>query len=371
MNNHSDAMGNMKKSVLEFPETKPFDLQAAEWLAKLDNTSPSEEDIRSFKRWVHERPEHKQAFEELNEFWGELNVLTQAVGPRETIHRTSSQGRLSFFFGFNVKTAACVACLLLMTISVLSLNPNIWQQGPTVHETALGEQKTIELPDHTIVFLNTNSTIEVLYNDKKRRVRLVKGEAHFDVFHNPDKPFEVFAGNRLVRAIGTAFNVHIREVEVEVIVTEGTVEIDKADPLVFNVSIRHSSKADPNITNAEAQKPAVTNVRVKAGNAAKYDPEQLDQIKLMVTEQVEEKLSWRQGILVFSGEPLAQVVEEISRYTSLKIVIPEKETQQIKIGGHFKIGDTESLFEALRYGFDIQVKYTSENTVYLTRKDDS
>ncbi len=70
-------------------------------------------------------------------------------------------------------------------------------------------------------------------------------------------------------------------------------------------------------------------------------------------------------MLVFKGEPLQSVVDEVSRYTNLKIIIPERSAREMKVGGLFKVGDTESLFEALRDGFDIHVKEVSNDVVYL------
>ena len=93
--------------------------------------------------------------------------------------------------------------------------------------------------------LNTNSILEVSYSDETRHLTLSQGEAHFDVAHNPERPFEVYAGKGLVRAIGTAFTVYLRKVDVEVIVTEGTVEIDSAEPAVTAVT---RADIDPNKT---------------------------------------------------------------------------------------------------------------------------
>ena len=59
------------------------------------------------------------------------------------------------------------------------------------------------------------------------------------------------------------------------------------------------------------------------------------------------------------------MVEEVSRYTLLKIIIPERKTREIKIGGNFEVGETEALFEALREVFGIHVKKISNDMVYL------
>ena len=95
-----------------------------------------------------------------------------------------------------------------------------------LYVTAIGEQKTITLADNSVVQLNTNSRLSVDYNDKLRGIHLIEGEAHFQVAHNPDLPFEVYTGTGVVRAVGTSFSVYIKHKQVEVVVDQGIVEID-------------------------------------------------------------------------------------------------------------------------------------------------
>ena len=136
------------------------------------------------------------------------------------------------------------ALAIVAVASILSL-----PLGTSIYTTGVGEQKTIQLADNSVVQLNTNSRLEVDYSSDLRRLSLTQGEAHFDVAHNPQRPFEVLAGQGLVRAIGTAFTVHIRKIDVEVIVTEGTVELAPAPtPQVTAVPI-----ADSDSTPSQSQ----------------------------------------------------------------------------------------------------------------------
>ena len=399
MSNHSDSQDKQKgnatqdgSSVLEFPETKTIDTQAAEWLAKLDAETPTKADLQAFKCWVNQADEHRIAFEEMVNFWGDMNILTQAVLPREQLH---SQSAPRIFYGFGLgsgyrfglssilnaitrRSITAAFAVLAVTVGLLTTT-DLWAPSPELYITQVGEQKTIQLTDHSIVQLNTNSRLEVDYSDNYRRLKLIQGEAHFDVAHNPERPFEVHAGQGLVRAIGTAFTVHIRKIDIEVIVTEGTVELNHAEqgsqsqqqpqqspqkppsaPIIStNIVIAPNSNPQP---TAQGFKPGL---KVSAGNKVMYDKDLLDEVKLVVATQIEEQLSWRQGMLLFKGEPLQKVVDEVSRYTDLKIIIPERSARELKVGGLFKVGDTESLFEALRDGFGIHVKEVSSDVVYL------
>ena len=91
MSNHNDTHStesskeNNSGAVLDFPDNKSIQTQASEWLAKLDAEQPSKRDLADFKQWVNADSAHRIAFEELVEFWDEMNILTQAVLPRELL----------------------------------------------------------------------------------------------------------------------------------------------------------------------------------------------------------------------------------------------------------------------------------------------
>ena len=353
MSHHSDTQPN-QGAVLAFPEHKSTQTQASEWLAKLDAEQPSPQDLAAFKQWVNADPAHRIAFEELVEFWDEMNILTQAVLPRELMAPQAKPRRALA----PIRAAMGAAALAIVAVaSILSL-----PLGTSIYTTGVGEQKTIQLADNSVVQLNTNSRLEVDYSSDLRRLSLTQGEAHFDVAHNPQRPFEVLAGQGLVRAIGTAFTVHIRKIDVEVIVTEGTVELAPAPtPQVTAVPIANS--------DSTPQPKPDRRLQATAGSMVTFDKNLLSDVEHMVASQLEKQLSWRDGMLVFKAEPLQSVVDEVSRYTNLTIIIPERSAREMKVGGLFKVGDTESLFEALRDGFDIHVKEVSNDVVYLISSD--
>ena len=88
--------------------------------------------------------------------------------------------------------------------------------------TAVGQQRTVTLADGSIVALNTNTIVETDLNHRLRQIYLRKGEAHFQVAHDRSRPFLVHAGDAVVRAVGTAFEVRLRtDQHVDIVVNEG------------------------------------------------------------------------------------------------------------------------------------------------------
>lgn len=345
---------NDTTKVIDFPKDESVQTQAARWLAALDVDHPSEETLAAFKLWINANEVHRREFESAAAFWGDLNILTQVSPPRTNLTANKSS-RMTWRPIF-----ASVAVIFLAVFSVIFFQgfnePRIMS-----YMTAIGEQKTIKLPDQSVVYLNTNSHIVVNYSSTLRGIRLERGEALFEVAHDKAKPFEVSAGDRIVRAVGTAFSVHFqKDNHVEVLVAEGVVEIDKpvspSKPIVSNTALQ----ANPNV---------IKKVRVKAGSQASFGNKVEGTVLVAEMQQIEDKLTWRTGVLVFDREPLESVVNEIGRYTTTKFIVPDKDVREMIVGGVFKVGDNESLFEALQLGFGIQALEVSDNVIQLSKID--
>ena len=91
----------------------------------------------------------------------------------------------------------------------------------------------------------------------------------------------------------------------------------------------------------------------------------LADLEIYNPDDLNQRMAWRQGLLVFTGEPLEQVVEEISRYTQVKIEIPDEEVRAIKVGGQFEVGDTQMMLSALETTFSLRVLREENNRVTI------
>lgn len=345
MNQSSEKTG----AVVDITQQGSIDDQAATWVAKLDSDQPNIDTLAAFKQWINQSPAHKKAFEDYVAVWDQLNTLTHLIPP-------SKQQVLKprwFFIPFASPWAmACSTVLLVVAVMLYQSfsGPNIER-----YTTAIGEQASFTLPDGSTALLNTGSQIEVRYTENSRAIQLLYGEAHFDVVSKANHPFEVFAGQGLVRAVGTAFSVYLRQNDVEVVVTEGVVEIDTLAP-------------PKNSAPAPAPAPAAP-ATVSAGKQATYDRHTAQHILMAEMKKLEQKTAWHQGLLVFDDEPLENVVAEVGRYTKTKIIIPEQQVRQLKVGGQFKVGDTHAMFEALNISFNIHAQIVSDDLVYLVQNN--
>jgi len=372
--------------------------EACEWVAKMHDADLSVEQAEQLRQWMAQSLAHKQELKRMAQRWDELNVLTELAVPLvpEAItadkKQRSPNAALGFFNGLLANATGGLsraslltsAAVVLVLVGLVFTLPNNSMEGSQTYITAIGEQRRITLADNSIVQLNTNSAVVVSYTDSERGIQLQKGEAHFTVSHNPHRPFLVRAGNGLVRAVGTAFSVRLYERSVDVIVTEGRVALNKADALPVSTqgSLPHSLQQSAQHSLQQSTQSAIsepsTNIKLAqntaepayldAGQAAIFDTttHSIELVQGLDRDELERKLLWRNGLIRFAGAPLEEVVAEISRYTALNIVIREPELKALRIGGLFKVGETQKMLDVLESGFGVYAHPVDGNTIYLS-----
>jgi transmembrane sensor len=180
-------------------------------------------------------------------------------------------------------------------------------------------------------------------------VRLEGGEALFQVAKDAARPFVVHAGNASVRAVGTEFNVRMRERHVvEVTVTEGVVAVD-------------GSPANP----GTADDPATAPVRkVAAGEGAMLGVGAVASLALDA-ESLEQRIAWRRDVIELRGETLEQAVAEFNRYRPEPLVLGDPRIGSIRVGGTFATDESAKFLDALQTGFGIKAVEGAQGRVYL------
>lgn len=344
-----------------------IEAEALAWIAQLDGDNISEKDLVAFREWVNRSPAHAREIRELNSLWDELSVLTDMVGPIAEADFVSNQlRRRESFRAWRRRLAFPAAVLALVAAVSIPIRMNqmashveVVQTAevelPTIYRTEIGEHQEYTLADGSKLTLNTGSRVEVDYRKDQRRLRLLQGEALFDVAHDTSRPFLVYAGEGIVRAVGTAFVVHLQGNEFDVIVSEGSVELSSVlpSPVIKSDTVKPKKIASLGI--------------VKAGHKAKYE-NSIASIATLSDVEMTAKMSWQRGLISFHGETLEEVIREVSRYTELNIEIRDPELKRLQVGGVFKSGDTESVFANLKANFDIDTLSNKPGSVILVRK---
>jgi transmembrane sensor len=296
--------------------------QAASWIARLRSDTASEEDQQQFALWLAANPEHAHAMDCMLDLWDDLAVTRHLdqTAP-ETIALENPRRRS--WLGAGVAVAACALFALVLT-------PQLNIDDETLHyQTRKGEQLQIDLADGSQISLNTNSSLSVSLSENLRQVTLHRGEAFFQVKRNTHRPFVVDAGTAEVRVMGTAFNIHRREDQSDITVTEGVVRVTE---------LGNSGNRAPGTELLYA------NQSVSASSAGLFRPSRTDSVAT---------IAWRDGKIVADGMPLVTLVEEIARYHDIKILIAEPDLAQRTVSGVFQLDQPDVILQALEYSFGI------------------
>jgi transmembrane sensor len=207
------------------------EIEAAAWIAQIDGGRFSDADKAALREWCARSEAHREALRRQGAIWSELDSLAAlpaqlAAQGRESAGRSHLRWRP--FWVAHAALAVLIVAVLVTWIGV----PSVDRVAPSVqiYATRVGELKTIVLNDQSTVRLNTNSLVEVDYRPNERRIRLVKGEALFDVAKDPRRRFVVHASDNTVRAVGTRFSVRLLRDQFEVVVSEGVVELTRTIP---------------------------------------------------------------------------------------------------------------------------------------------
>ena len=326
--------------------------EASLWISKLDK-GLSSKDEELLRQWLSDSQENRELFLKMAEIWDKMDVLSRLTDlfPQPISHRRESNWIIPAM-------VASVAIVIFSLFWGVTNFKTVDDDAPVVvsvpnmqrfYQTAVGEYSTVNLPDGTRIVLNTNTSLRVDYTGKHRFLMLERGEVHVNVAHDKLRPLSVLAGGQLIQAVGTAFNIELHsDQRIELVVTEGKVLIGV-----------HASES----TNTEDIIPAVlplSSISVSEGQQMVLGGDKLE-TELIEPSEIEVKLSWREGNLIFRGESLEEAIAEISRYTSVEFIFTDEKLKKIRVAGLFKAGDVNGLLETLRDNFNISSQRVEES----------
>jgi transmembrane sensor len=216
--------------------------------------------------------------------------------------------------------AFAFAATLLLAIGAAWI---VWMT-PQKYETRFGEQRFVRLDDGSGVTLNTDSRIEVKLEQGHRIIRLTRGQALFDVAHDAARPFDVYTGQTVLRAVGTRFDVDVRPSLTTVTVVEGI------------VSLTHGLGEALPRGNTPLLRAADRVVIDSSGPGTPQHGVRLDEVT-----------AWTRQQLIFNNRTLREVADEFNRYNRERIVIASPELRSQEITGVFKTNDPASFLTFL------------------------
>ena len=306
-----------------------IEAEAAAWIACRDSSRWSADRQTEFDRWMAQSTAHRVAYLRLNAAWSvpvpdyvEDSPEARAEPARDplpSLYRRTATWRMA-------------ASLMLAAGASLIFSMRDFAPGDAF-ETPVGGSKVVALSDGSQLVLNTDTTVRSRVNAKERVVWLDRGEAFFDIAHDPSHPFVVVAGDSRLTVLGTKFVVRTQEGRTVVDVVEGKVRVE------------------PRKTASKAAVVLTSNQRVLAVPGKLIRSTQSE-------DQLESTLGWREGKLIFNQVSLEYAAAEFNRYNTTKLVVVGSDAQNVIIGGRFDVNNVHGFARLLKQGFGLEVAET-------------
>jgi len=314
---------------------------AAEWLARVHSPDCTPSERSDFERWLAADPRNRAAFVEMERLFARSADLRDDALIRATARRIKRGGQPAPWKRYATRIVPPLAAAALIALAIGIRKP---ADEDLRYVTAIGEQRSVILPDGSTIVLDTNSAVIARVRPGAREVTLERGQVQFQVVHDPAVPFTVLAGDGAVHDIGTEFQVRKDRDQVTVTLIEGSVSVSAPVP-GQPVDKPRSEVLQP------GQQLAFDNRGTWNRQAA----------NLKAAE------GWTRGDLVFEQRPLGELIGEMNRYTQNPIRLGESPLATLRVSGVFHKGDQHSLLLALRSGWALRADRRGDGEIVLYR----
>ena len=254
-------------------------------------------------------------------------------------------------FSLPVFMRVAAAIIIVAGLSFLLIN-KYTSPKQQLFSTAFGEVKTIELPDHSQVTLNGNSSISYAGSWEKNTAREVwiTGEGYFNVTHlntnsaaiKPNDRFIVHCGDVNIEVLGTTFNVKARHGKTNVALITGKIRIDYTDAATGNKT-----------------------VYLAPGDYVEYAAKKLlTAKKLAKPAQV---TTWRANEISFSDATLKEITETLQDNYGYTVTVKDSTLLALRIEGDISVNNVSDLLDVVTTTLNIKIEQTAEKNITITK----
>ncbi|MBL7251880.1 FecR family protein [Alloalcanivorax marinus] len=282
--------------------------RATDWMLRLEADPDNRALRRELDAWLDADDEHRGAWRRVRGAWeligeapSEPDLWPADPSPPAAARRYPPMARLA--------GTALAACLLLAVL------PAAWRYWQADYRTPVGDTLALTLSDGSQVVLGADSALATDFSDDRRRVRLLEGEAFFEVAADR-RPFLVQAGDMQARDIGTAFNVRADDQGYAVAVSDG------------EVAVRYREGEHRLLAGDQL---ALT--RDGAARRYRLPPDRV--------------ATWRQGRLFVQDRTLADLAATLERYAPGYILIADGDLAARRVTGSYDLTDIDAALGAM------------------------
>lgn len=310
--------------------------EASEWLLRLQDDGISDSDLEAWGNWMAHSPLNARAFDDISALWDTSASLTSEsidAALAKKAHAKALASRRPRRRGRWMIAAAMAAACGIVAVGLVNLRTTTAPQDLQLLATAIGQRQHVVLADGSAIDLDADSRLIVDFTGATRELALERGRAHFTVAHDPSRPFRVRAGGIIGQAVGTQFSVGYLDADrVSVVVDEGRVRVSEAQ-------VRGASP-DP-VLEADRNEQVVYSAD---GGLEGPHPVNADLA-----------MSWREGSVVYQGETLAAVIEDLNRYSRVPLRLEDASMGKLLVTGRWDSASIDSWIEGLARALHLQV----------------
>jgi transmembrane sensor len=308
---------------------------AVQRFLELDAAEGSQEGWLALDQWAEANPEYKEAFEALERDSLAARLLFN-LEEHPTDEGSLDETRISWSTRTWLKLYELPKSRVLCVVAVIGLLTT-WQilfhqshQAVTSDwqnfETTLGQHRQIVFEDGSTVELNTDTALRARVSRGHREADLDRGEALFEIAHDPEHPFVVHAGEDHVDAKGTTFAVLRRpDRPLKTLVAKGVVDVCIPSHPPRAVTAQHSATVTPDGVEVAKLKPG----------------------------EFERRTAWIRGELSFDGESLEEAVEEFNRYNKEQLRVVDPGIRDLKVAGVYHTTDPERFAQMIEHSLGV------------------
>ncbi|WP_258378906.1 FecR domain-containing protein [Pseudomonas mosselii] len=301
---------------------------AAHWYARLASGTVDVHEQARWQQWHDSDPLHQQAWQRMQAISDNLGRMPGQLAASTLL--AAGQSRRQVLYG--------LACLLGGgTLATLGWRSDLGLALRASHYTAVGERRTFTLADGSQLTLDTDSAVDVRFDDHQRLLVLHRGQLAISTGTDPAaRPFLVETRFGRVQALGTRFLVSTGELGCEVAVMEKAVRV-----------------------SVEGSQP----LRLEAGQRVGFGPSGIGRIRVNDASVG----AWQDGSLIAIEQPLAELLAQLSRYRP-GVLRCDPAVAAMRISGAFPITDTDLALEALQSAFALDVQRRTRYWVTVTAR---
>jgi ferric-dicitrate binding protein FerR (iron transport regulator) len=314
--------------------------EAQHWLLRLTSGSATAQDARAFEHWCGQSAAHVEAFAETRRLWENLGPAAHAWMASERVRaaaqsqRAAGTPRMSRRAFLGAAVTASVA--LAVVHPPLPWWPSLADMAAD-YRTATGEQREVDLGQGVVVQMNTQTTMNLRKaQNQLTGIDLLGGEIQVKSTTAASRTVSIFAGGgRIdVDAMGKC-NVRCNDADVQVTGLDGT------------TTLRYQGQT------------AVlkTAQRTDFGNG---------QVGQVLPANIEATMAWRRRVLIFDGQPLADVVREINRYRPGKLILANDTLAARKVQARFSLNQLADVAALIQDAYGAKVTSLPGGIVILS-----